>query len=401
MQCFGLLGETLKHSYSPMIHVEFGDYNYKLFEKKPDELDEFFLQRNFDGLNVTIPYKKSVIKYCNSLSETAKTVGNVNTIIKQKDGTLHGDNTDCFGFLYLLKKTGADITDGKIIILGSGGSSLTVQTVLKNENAKEIAIISRNGADNYKNISKHNDATMIINTTPVGMYPNTGTSPIKDISIFKKCRVIIDLIYNPIRTELLFQAEKLGIPNVNGLLMLVAQAKGSAERFSGSDIPDDEIEKVATKIEKNTRNIILIGMPGSGKSTTGKALAKKMNRKFADTDDLIEEKEGKAAGKIITELGEEAFRKLETEALETLCKQSSLVIATGGGVVTKPENLNIMRQNGIIVFLERDINKLTTEGRPLSQQEGLKKLATERLPLYKNWSDFTYEDYISNKRTEY
>jgi len=387
MQRFGLLGKSLKHSYSPMIHAEFGDYEYKLYEKAPEELDEFFAISDFDGLNVTIPYKKTVLKYCDDLSDTAKIAGCVNTIIKKDDNRLYGDNTDGFGFLYLLNKTKIDVTKGKILVLGSGGSSQTVQTVLKNEKAKEIVIISRSGADNYSNINKHNDAILIVNTTPVGMYPDNGDTPIEDLSIFKNCRAVIDLIYNPAITELMLQAEKLDIPSYNGLSMLVAQAKRSAELFTRSNIPDDAIEKVSKHIENQTQNIILIGMPGCGKTTTGKELAKNLGRTFADIDEIITERTGKTPADIITKDGEKLFRIIETDILAETCKKSSRIIATGGGVVTKSQNKDIMRQNGILVYLERNLNELPTSDRPLSQQKGLKALAAERIPLYENWCD--------------
>jgi len=386
---FGLLGERLTHSFSPMIHAGFGDYEYILYEKKPEELDAFFESGGFDGLNVTIPYKTSVIKYCGSLSETAEAIGSVNTIIRLNNGKLHGDNTDFFGFSYLFDKISkyADVTQGKVLILGSGGSSLTVRKVLESKKAKEIVIISRTGTDNYDNIGKHKDALLIVNTTPVGMYPNNGVSPVQDLSIFKNCRAIIDLIYNPAITELMFQAETLDIPTIGGLSMLVAQAKGSAERFLCSRIHDDKIELVADNIKKQTQNIILIGMPGCGKTTTGMKIAKDLSREFADTDDLIVKFAGKSIEDIFSYDGEDIFRKLETEALKTLCKRSSLVIATGGGVVTRPENLNIMRQNGKIIYIKRNLDELPTEGRPLSKKEGTKKIAAERLPLYEKWCD--------------
>jgi len=386
---FGLLGERLAHSFSPMIHAGFGDYEYKLYEKKPEELDVFFESGGFDGLNVTIPYKTSVLKYCGSLSETAEAIGSVNTIIRLDNGTLHGDNTDFFGFSYLFDKIikYADVTQGKVLILGSGGSSLTVRKVLESKKTKEVVVISRTGTDNYENIGNHKDAILIVNTTPVGMYPNNGVSPVKDLSIFKNCCAIIDLIYNPAITELMFQAKMLDIPTTGGLVMLVAQAKGSAERFLRSHIHDDKVEIVAKDIEQLTRNIILIGMPGCGKTTTGIKIAKELSREFTDTDDLIIKTAGKSIEDIITQNGEEAFRKLETEALKELCKRSSLVIATGGGVVTRPENLNIMKQNGKIVYIKRNLDELPTEGRPLSKKEGIKKIAAKRLPLYEKWCD--------------
>ncbi|MCL2473800.1 MAG: shikimate kinase [Alphaproteobacteria bacterium] len=389
MRCFGLLGERLSHSYSPLIHAELGDYEYKLYEKKPEELEKFLMHGDFEGLNITIPYKTAVIPFCAGLSETAKAICSVNTITRLADGSLYGDTTDYFGFSYLLKKTGVDPAAGKIIILGSGGSSCTVQAVLRNAKAGEIVVVSRSGASNYENIEKHKDAIMIVNTTPLGMYPNNGVSPVPNLDIFQNCRAVIDLIYNPLRTELLLQAEERGILCIGGLAMLAAQAKKSAEQFLHTSIPDEKIEEITAKIARLTRNIILIGMPGCGKSSIGAALAKSMGREFADTDDWIVKTAGKSIPAIFAEDGEEAFRKLETDALKTLCKQSGLVIAAGGGIVTRHENRNTIRQNGIVVFLDRAINELPTAGRPLSESEGVGVLAKARLPLYTQWSDYT------------
>ena len=386
---FGLLGERLSHSFSPMIHAEFGDYEYKLYEKKPEELDAFFGRGDFDGLNVTVPFKKDIMRYCGSLSETAQSIGSVNTLTRLSDGAFHGDNTDYFGFAYLLKKTGVDPAEGKTIVLGSGGSSLTVQAVLRHMGAKEVVVIARNGPDNYDNVQIHRDAILIVNTTPVGMFPNNGVSPLADLGIFHNCRAVIDLIYNPARTELLLQAKDLGIPGTNGLIMLVAQAKKSAEQFIGSSIPDTLIDTIASKIARQTRNIVLIGMPGSGKSSVGAALADKMSREFADTDEFIANTAGKPVPDIINEGGEEVFRDMESDALKELCKRDALVVATGGGIVKRQENRNTIRQNGVIVFLDRDIDQLPVSGRPLSEREGIAALAKERLPLYSLWSDFT------------
>jgi len=385
---FGLLGDSLTHSYSPFIHSELGSYEYNLYEIKNDDLDNFLKRGDFDGLNVTIPYKKSVIPYCRGLSETARMSGSVNTIKKLEDGSLYGDNTDFFGFDYLLKKTGVNPAAGKSIILGSGGSSLTVQAVLRSAKAKEIVVISRQGGDNYKNIAKHSDARIIINSTPAGMYPNNGLSPLADLSVFKNCEAVIDLIYNPSRTELLLQAEERGVYGANGLLMLAAQAKKSAEIFTETLIADEKIEEIAIKIASKTRNIILIGMPGCGKTSIGKELAKISGRAFADTDEKIIKDSGKSIPEIFSLDGEDEFRALESGALRSLCKESGLVIATGGGIVKRSENLRIMRQNGIIVFLDRDIGRLEITGRPLSEKEGLNKLAEERLPLYSRWNDY-------------
>ena len=386
MKRFGLLGEQLTHSFSPLIHAELGDYEYQLFEKKPDELDSFFKSGDFDGINITIPYKKDVITYCGSLSETARIIGSVNTITRTPDGTFHGDNTDFYGFTYLLKRAGADLSCGKTIVLGSGGSSLTVQAVLRDMG--EVVVVSRNGINNYENINKHYDARAIVNTTPVGMYPNNGFLPINDLKMFKHCHTVVDLIYNPMRTELLLQAEELGMVTENGLAMLVAQAKKSAEYFTNAPIDDSKIEEIISKINIKTRNIVLIGMPGCGKTSIGKALAKKTEREFVDSDDWIVETNGKSIPDIFAEDGEEAFRKMETDALKKLCKRSGLIIGTGGGVVTRPENKNIIRQNGVVVYLDRNIAELPISDRPLSMRDGVKALAALRLPLYEQWCEF-------------
>ncbi|MCL2068511.1 MAG: AAA family ATPase [Oscillospiraceae bacterium] len=386
---FGLLGERLTHSFSPFIHAELGGYEYCLYEKKPDELDEFLKHGGFDGLNVTIPYKKAVIPYCGILSETARATGSVNTLTRLPGGNLYGDNTDFFGFSYLLKQAGVNPADGKTVILGSGGSSLTVHAVLRDMNAKEITVVSRHGANNYANIDRHRDAVMIVNTTPVGMYPNNGISPIANIDAFENCRAVIDLIYNPARTELLLQAQERGMLTVNGLAMLVAQAKKSAESFVNKTIPDGQIEIITAKLARKARNIILIGMPGCGKTSIGMALAKKMGREFADTDELIVQSANKTIPAIFAGDGEDAFRAWETNILGAVCKRSGLIIATGGGVVTRHENLNLMRQNGTVVFLDRDIGELPVSGRPLSLQNGIHALAENRLPLYRQWSEHT------------
>ena len=388
MRC-GLLGEHLGHSFSPQIHAELGDYEYRLYEKTPDELEDFLLHGDFDGLNVTIPYKKAVIPFCSGLSDTARAIGSVNTLTRLPDGSLIGDNTDYYGFDHLLRKSGIDPAAGKTLILGSGGASVTVAAVLRSRSAREIVTVSRNGPDNYDNIGKHSDAVLIVNTTPVGMYPACGVSPLPDLGIFQSCRAVIDLIYNPPRTELILQAEERGIPGYDGLAMLSAQAKRAAELFTGRPIPDEMIDIVSSKIAFLTRNIVLIGMPGCGKTTVGEALGKLLGRECADTDARITEAAGKPIPAIFEKNGEDYFRDLETAALRELCKRSGLIIATGGGIVKRPENLRLMRQNAVIVFIDRDINTLQTSGRPLSQRDGVEALAGARLPLYRQWSDHT------------
>jgi shikimate dehydrogenase len=398
---FGLLGEKLSHSFSPQIHAELADYEYHLYEKKPEEIEDFLRNGDFDGLNVTIPYKKTVIPFCAELSETARLTGSVNTIIRRENGSLYGDNTDFFGVSYLMDRANMNPAEGKTLVLGSGGSSVTVQAVLKSRNSPKTVVISRTGGNNYENLEKHRDAKWIINTTPVGMYPNNGISPIPDLKIFSECRGIIDLIYNPAHTELLLRARDAGVSAFNGLNMLVAQAKKAAEYFTDTVIADGEIERIVSKIARQSLNIVLIGMPGSGKTSVGLALAKKMGREFIDTDKLITQAAGKPIPKIFATDGEEKFRTLETGVLQTVCKQSGKVIATGGGVVTRDENRHIIHQNGIVVFRERDISLLPVKGRPVSQRDGIEALAAVRLPLYSSWSDYTaHSDNIEQTATD-
>ena len=384
---FGLLGEKLGHSVSPQIHAELGDYEYRLYEKAPHEVEGFLLNREFDGLNVTIPYKQAVMPFCAELSETALLVGSVNTIIRRADGSLFGDNTDFYGIGYLLDKAGVKAADRKAVVLGSGGSSLAVQAALRARGAAEVVVISRNGEDNYDNISKHKDALYLINTTPVGMYPNTGISPIADFGVFENLRAVVDIVANPAITELMFQAVERGIAAYGGLTMLVAQAKRATELFVGTEISDEKIDEIVGKIEWQTKNIVLIGMPGCGKSTIGKKLARLMGHEFLDCDELIVGAAGKPISKIFAQDGETAFRALESQVLQDVCKQSGLVIATGGGAVMREENRRAMRQNGTVVFIDRNVSELDVEGRPLSQRDGIEALAKVRLPIYKKLAD--------------
>lgn len=388
MNRFGLLGQKLGHSFSPEIHSILGSYEYHLYEKDPDELDDFIRNTDFDGLNITIPYKKAVIPYCACVSNAVKSCGSVNTIKRLPDGTLYGDNTDYFGFCYMIKKSGVDMTDKKIVILGNGGAASTVKGAAADLGAREIVIISRTGENNYSNISNHTDAQIIINTTPVGMYPDNYSSPVS-LDIFTKCQLAADLIYNPLKTKFLLQAEKIGIKSINGITMLAAQAVKSSEIFTGNKISDCIIDEITRRLISRNSNIILIGMPGCGKTETGIALAGKTGRDFYDVDSIAAEIYGMSVPDIIEYKGIPEFRKVETETLRTVCKHNKAVISTGGGAVTVEENLDILRQNGIIVYIDRKLSELATEGRPLSLAEGPKKLFSERSSLYKSWSDIT------------
>ena len=382
----GLLGEKLGHSYSPQIHSMLADYEYKLFEKSPEELEDFLKSGEFDGLNVTIPYKKSVMPYCAELSPTAAQIGSVNTIVRRSDGSLYGDNTDAFGFENLIVHNGIEVKGKKALVLGTGGASVTAQAVLKNLGASEVVVISRRGEDNYENIAKHADAEIIANTTPVGMCPNNGKAAV-DLTQFPKLSGVLDVVYNPARTALLLQAEKLCIPCAGGLYMLVSQAKRSCELFTGKSIPDSEIDRIERVLSHQMQNIVIIGMPGSGKTAVSTMLAERLGRKIFDTDTIVSEKAGMTIPEIFAAQGEAGFRKLETEATAEVGKLSGNIISTGGGVVTVADNYELLHQNGVIVWIERDTNKLARDGRPISLSSDLNELYAARLPLYERFAD--------------
>ena len=384
---YGLLGRTLRHSYSPQIHALLGDYEYRLFEVEPQDLEAFLKKREFGGINVTIPYKKDVLPYLSGISDNAKRIGAVNTIIVKEDGGLYGDNTDYDGFLCLVQKSGFQVKGKKALVLGTGGASLPISAVLSDLGAREVVFISRSGENNYQNLSRHADADFIVNTTPVGMYPNNLKAPLS-LSEFPNLSGVLDIVYNPQKTKLILDAERLGIPAYSGLLMLVAQGKRAAELFLGHDIPDSETDRIFKKLSTEMQNIVLVGMPGCGKTTVGKALAEQLNRPFFDADEEILKRTGKSAEAWIEACGEAVFRQKETEVLESLCKQSGTVIATGGGAVTVPENADILRQNSIVFFINRDVSALPVEGRPLSKATALSEMYEVRLPMYRRVCDY-------------
>ena len=384
MRC-GLLGEHLGHSYSPQIHAAVADYSYELFEVAPDELDAFLRSDRFDALNVTIPYKRAVLPYCAALSETAKKLGNVNTLVRRKDGTLFGDNTDFNGFSWLLQRNGGIRSGEKALVLGTGGASQTVQCVLREQGAKVVAL-SRTGENTYDTLASHQDAVLVVNATPVGMYPKNGARLI-DLDLLPNCRCVLDLIYNPARTRLLLDAEERGIRCEGGLPMLVAQAKCAAERFTGEAIPDSRCEEILCQLNREMQNIILIGMPGCGKTTVGKLVAQRLHRPFFDADAEIVNRLGCDIPTFFAQEGEAAFRKVESEVLADLGKRSGCVIATGGGCVTREENYASLHQNGVIFWRKRDLSSLPTDGRPISQSTALTDLYETRRPLYECFAD--------------
>lgn len=384
MKC-GLLGRTLGHSYSPAIHAYFGDYPYCLWEKEPEDLADFLRNSDFSGINVTMPYKKAVIPYLDELTPQAQRLGTVNTIVR-RHGKLIGHNTDYFGFRYLMTKSVLSPAGKKCLVLGSGGASNTAVAVLE-ELGAEVVVISRSGKHNYENLHRHRDTAILVNTTPVGMYPNTGISPV-DLSQFPDLEGVVDVVYNPCRTQLILDAELWGIPAISGLPMLVAQAKEAAEWFTGKTLDDSEIDRVYGILQEQMENIVLIGMPGCGKSTIGRLLAQKTGKIFVDADAEIEKLAKKSIPQIFAEDGEGAFRTLETQVLAELGKGSNLVIATGGGCVTREENYPLLHQNSTIFWLQRDVVKLPTEGRPLSQSNDLQVMYAARAPLYARFADY-------------
>lgn len=383
MKC-GLLGRVLCHSYSPQIHTILGDYSYELFEKEPEKIEDFLKYGDFTGINVTVPYKKDVIPYLDELTPIAQKLGAVNTIVR-RDGKLIGHNTDYFGFKAMVKASGLKMSGRKALVLGSGGASNTAVAVLEELGAK-VVVVSRSGVNHYGNLHLHKDAALLVNTTPVGMFPHTGACLV-NLDTLPNLEGVLDVIYNPARTKLLLEAEQRGLVTMNGLLMLVAQAKEAAEWFTDAHIDDAVIGKIHGTLRRQMENIILIGMPGCGKSTIGRMLAAQLGKEFVDADALTEEIAKMPIPEIFSNFGEDAFRGHETTALYSLGMQSGLVIATGGGCVTKERNYPLLHQNGTVFWLKRDIVRLPTDGRPLSQQNPLEKMYRIRKPLYEAFAD--------------
>ena len=383
MKC-GLLGRKLGHSFSPRIHAFLGDYSYEIFEREPEELEDFLKNGDWQGLNVTIPYKKDVIPYLDELSPIAAKLGAVNCIVR-RNGRLMGHNTDYFGFQEMVRSSGLDLADKKVLVLGTGGASRPVVAVLRDLGA-EVISISRTGENNYENISRHSDAAVIVNATPVGMYPQTGLSPV-DISLFPHLDGVLDIIYNPARTKLLLDAEERSLVTVNGLLMLVAQAWEASQWFQQTILDNGLISTIHAALRRQTENIVLIGMPGCGKSTLGRALAERLGKTFVDADEELVNMAGRSIPEIFSEDGEEVFREWETRVLSELGKRSGLVLATGGGCVTRERNYPLLHQNGTIYWLKRDLGKLPTDGRPLSQTNKLTAMYEIRRPLYEAFAD--------------
>jgi len=386
----GLIGRSLSHSFSPGIHRMIGGYEYGLYEVEREDLEVFLNKTELDGLNVTIPYKKDVIPLCRELSPRAAEAGSVNTMIRLPGGGWLGENTDYDGFLYMLGPDAEAMRGKKALVLGSGGASAAVCAVLRDAGVP-YTVISRSGENNYGSLQKHAGAQIIINATPVGMYPNNGETPV-DLKNFPRCELVLDVIYNPARTALLLCAEDMGVRTRNGLSMLVAQAVRAGELFLGKKLDGGLVGSICAGIGAATRNVSLIGMPGCGKSTVAHQLSRLTGRPVEDTDTIVEAMAGMSIPDIFAKYGERHFRALETQALSGVSKKSGIIIATGGGIVETPENRRLIRQNGVCVFLERDLSELDTEGRPLSLTEGVSGLYARREHLYRSWSDRTFRN---------
>lgn len=397
----GLLGEHLSHSYSPLIHRALvGDrYTYELYERAPEDLATFISGREWDALNVTIPYKQAIMPLLDEISDEALRIGAVNTVTRLPDGRLRGDNTDYFGFFRTVKTAGMDLAGKKALVAGNGGASATAVTVLRDLGA-DVVVLARNdkpicgiAPEPFEAAYlRHTDAEVVVNCTPLGMYPKLcGESPLS-LERLPHVRAVFDMIYNPARTALLQEADERGIPTYNGLCMLVAQAKRAAEIFLGVALPDESIAPVMEEIARQTQNIVLIGMPGCGKSTVARLLAETLGRPTVDTDAMVETQAGRPIPDIFATDGEAVFRQLETEAVRAAGMMSGAVIATGGGVVTQGRNLSPLSQNGKLVFIHRDLDLLSTDGRPLSASGRLAEMYQVRLPLYRAFADIEVDN---------
>ncbi len=384
---YGLLGEKLAHSFSPQIHKALGGYDYGLLPTAPEDVASLFTRRDFQGLNVTIPYKQTVIPLCDEVDPRALAIGAVNTVVN-RDGRLTGYNTDIDGLIYLSRRAGIDMAGKKVVILGSGGTSRTARTAAKELGAADTVVISRRGEDNYGNLSRHADAEILINTTPVGMYPRCGASPVS-LDAFPHLTGVLDVVYNPLRTALYMDAEARGIPASCGLPMLTAQAARAVELFTGRSVSNEQIESVLRELTAQLQNIVLIGMPGCGKSAVGRCLAKQTGRELIDLDREIACRAGCSIPQFFAAQGEDAFRALESEVVRDLGSRTGVILATGGGVVTRRENYPPLHQNGVIVHLTRPLDLLPVKGRPVSQKTPPEILWQQREPLYRAFADLT------------
>ncbi len=397
----GLLGRTLGHSWSPQIHARLGSTPYALFEREPDEAERFLRAGAWTGLNVTIPYKALAARVADTRSPRVERLGVANTLVRRADGSIHAENTDVLGFSWVLDRfcrrelatsAAEAFADGEMLVLGSGGACRAACMALAELVGHEATVISRSGPDTYENLAeRHPHARLVVNATPVGMFPSCPASPLggETIAALAELRAVIDVIYNPERTGLCLEAERRGIACESGLAMLVSQAFYASQLFQGTTLDEALVGRIEGEIRATQRNIVLIGMPGAGKTSTGRALARMLRRPFVDLDDAFAVETGSSAADYIRDRGEDAFRERESAVAAAYGSRSGLVIACGGGIVTRPRNYDLIHQNGTIVFVDRPLSQLASEGRPLSQLKGIEALARERMGLYRSWADVT------------
>ncbi len=399
---FGLLGRTLGHSWSPAIHAQLGSTPYTLFEREPEDVEAFVRKGSWQGLNVTIPYKRRAYELADVRSDRAQRLGVANTLVRRPDGSVYADNTDLAGFAWMLDSfckralggpAGQVLSEKPVIVLGSGGASQAVQAALGDCGAR-VSVISRKGEDNYQNlVDRHADAVLVVNTTPVGMYPKCPASPLTDEQFrgLAALKGVVDVVYNPQRTGICLQAERAGLPYESGLSMLVGQACRSSEQFLDTTFADERIVELTNLIRQKSGNVYFIGMPGVGKTSAARSLSRLLGRPFIDLDDAVHVAAGITASDYITQHGEDAFRKLESEVTAQYGAKSGLIVACGGGIVTRERNYDLIHQNGTIVLLRRPLDQLSTKGRPLSKSRGVESLAKERGPLYEQWADLAID----------
>lgn len=398
---FGLIGRRLGHSWSPLIHESLGSAPYALLELEPEEVEPFLRGGAWRGLNVTIPYKLDAARLADVRSDAVSALGAANTLVRRGDGTILAENTDVLGFAWLLTRfcrerlggSPRELLEGReALVLGSGGAARAVSYALETYAGAGAVMVSRSGPEGYEDLERrHRDAALVVNATPVGMYPACPATPLEQgvLAALPGLLGVLDIVYNPRRTGLVLAAERLGLPVESGLAMLVAQALYASELFQGRDLDDALIGGIERDLLARTDNVVLIGMPGAGKTSCGRELARLLHRPFVDLDDAIALESGREPSRIITEEGEEAFRRLETEAARRYGGRSGLVVACGGGIVTRAENYDLLHQNGTVVLIDRPLDQLSSDGRPLSQAQGIERLAAQRRPLYESWADVT------------
>jgi shikimate dehydrogenase len=398
-KAFGLLGRTLGHSWSPQIHARLGLAGYQLFEREPDEARDFLRSDEWQGLNVTIPYKRLAAEMAQECSPRVEALGVANTLVRTPEGTTRAENTDVLGFAAMLDgfcqchfgQDSRTVLEGrKALVLGTGGAAQAVAYALRTQAKSEVCFVSRTGASTYENLlDLHRDASLIVNTTPVGMYPNCPASPLADGMLEQMGQLagVLDVVYNPLRTGICLQAEQVGLPFESGLAMLVWQALYASELFQRRTLDELYAYDILRDLHREQCNVVLIGMPGAGKTSAGRRLAALLDRPFVDLDDAFAVEEGMSAGDYIELEGEARFREKERDLAARYGARSGQVIACGGGIVTRPCNYESLHQNGTIVFIDRPLYQLTSDGRPLSQRKGIEQLANERMDLYVGWAD--------------